>query len=84
MSALKKPGSKGFRGSVVFQKEKEEQERARKIVEAENERKISDTNLLFKKDSEEEETDDDGLADLSAIHSRKAKEAARHRASILA
>ena len=83
VSALKKPGSKGFRGSVVFQKEKEEQERARKIAEAEKERKVSDTNLLFK-DSEEEETDDDGLADLSAIHSRKAKEAARHRASILA
>lgn len=88
---LKKPGDKskmGFRGSVVFQREKDERdERARQEAEqAERERKITASSVLFKEDGEEDTDEDgDGVGELSQINSRKqAKVAARHRASILA
>ena len=92
MGVLKKPGDSksksGFRGSVVFQREKEErEEQARREAErAQRERTVSASSVLFKEDGEEDTDEDgDGLGDLSQITSRKkAKEAARHRASILA
>ena len=79
---VKKVG--GYRGSVVFQREKEErqQQEAEAEEQAQRERKTSDASVLFLEEGDEGEDD---LGDMVSINAKKnaAAAAARHRRSIL-
>ena len=82
---VKKVG--GYRGSVVFQREKEErqQQEAEAEEQAQKERKISDASVLFPKEDDEGDEGEDDLGEMTSINAKKkaAAVAARHRRSIL-